>query len=479
MDTFPDQNSVEKNESGVKLLLSARMKSVIQELGFTSLTPIQTQSIPPLLKGRDLIGQSQTGTGKTLAFSIPALEKIDLKDRKVQTLVLCPTRELCSQVAREMRRLARKHDGLQVLVVSGGQPIYPQITALERGAHIVVGTPGRIMDHLKRKTLSLDAVKYLVLDEADRMLDMGFEDDMKMILSHTPKDRQSVFFSATFPAEIKRLSQAYQRDPVEVKIKTTTTQSHSIDQSFYGVHPDEKFNHLLWVLIQQKPESVIVFCNQKLTVAQLGRTFKKMGVQVSALHGDLEQNDRDRLMAQFRNQSARLLIATDVAARGLDIDSVDLVVNFDFPLQSEIYVHRRGRTGRAGRSGTVVTFVSPQEKHKFKLLKKDAALPELKEFEASDAGVCHEEVFKKHRSLDAKMATLFIGGGRKQKVRPADLLGALTGEAGRLSAQDVGKIEIHDHFSYVAVSENLIDVILKRLRNGLIKGKRFRIERAR
>ena len=452
---------------------------MIQELGFTSLTPIQNQSIPPLLKGRDLIGQSQTGTGKTLAFSIPALEKVDLKLRQVQVLVLCPTRELCSQVAREMRRLARKHDGLQVLVVSGGQPIYAQISALERGAHVVVGTPGRVMDHLQRKTLSLGSVSYLVLDEADRMLDMGFEEDMRMILSHTPSTRQSVFFSATFPAEIKRLSQSYQRNPVEVKIESTPEQPHSIDQMFYAVNSDEKLNHLLWVLNQKKPESVIVFCNQKLTVSQLARPFKQMGVQVSALHGDLEQNDRDRLMAQFRNQSARLLIATDVAARGLDVDSVDLVVNYDFPLQSEIYVHRRGRTGRAGRRGTVVTFVSAQEKHKFKSLKKDPALSELKNLDLSEIGVVHEEVFKSAHLLDSKMATLFIGGGRKQKVRPGDLLGALTGDAAGLNSKDVGKIEIHDHFSYVAVSMDRVEVTLKRLRSGLIKGKRFRIERAR
>ena len=479
MDKIPDQNGLNNEDSGFGLPLSPQMKAVIQELGFTQLTPIQQQSIPALLEGRDLIGQSKTGSGKTLAFSIPALERMDLKDKRVQVLVMCPTRELCAQVAREMRRLGRKHPGLHVLVISGGQPIYPQIRALEKGVHIVVGTPGRLMDHLRRGSLQLNSVNYLVLDEADRMLDMGFEEDMREILSHTPQDRQSVFFSATFPKEIQSLSRIYQKDPLTIRIEEAAGTAPLIQHHFYRVHAESKLEHLFWVLNHHQPESVVVFCNHKATVIQASQAFKRLGLKISALHGDLEQNDRDRLMAQFRNQSTRILIATDVAARGIDVEGVDLVVNLDFPLQKETYVHRTGRTARAGRAGVAITLVCAQQKSKLKLLQGVPGLEKPEYQHIAEAGVMEGDVFKSRHTLHPRMATLYIDGGRKQKIRPGDLLGALTGDAGRLTASEVGKIEIHDQFSYVAVAQAQVETTLLRLRRGLIKGKRFRVEQVR
>lgn len=464
------------------LALSPSLVQVVRELGFDQPTPIQKQSIPLILQGNDVIAQSETGSGKTAAFSLPILEKLNLANRRVQAIVLCPTRELCAQVAREIRRLGRRHPGLQVLTITGGAPIRPQMEALYKGVHIVVGTPGRVLDHLGRDTLRLSAVTTMVLDEADRMLEMGFQEDMEQILSQLPETRQTVLFSATFPPSIESLSRSYQQDPVRLTVAKSNQTVASIKQVYVEVAPVDRLKALLQVIEQNQPESLIVFCNFKASISELVNGLSRTGLSVGSLHGDLEQNDRDRIMAKFRNKSLRILVATDVAARGIDVESLDAVVNFELPSQPEVYVHRVGRTGRAGREGLAVSFVSTREKAKLKAIESFASI----RFEKLELGSVSEldlaDVQEKIQSAShatAIMQTLYISGGRKEKVRPGDILGALTGEAGGFKAADVGKIEIHDHFSYVAVSSQIATMALECLRNGRIKGRKFRIEAVR
>lgn len=472
------QNVNSKITNFTSLPLSPSLIKVIEELGFEKLTPIQAQSIPLLLEGKDVIGQSKTGSGKTAAFTIPILEKLNLETRQVQALILAPTRELCTQVAREIRKLGRRHSGLQVLVLSGGQPLYPQLTALEKGVHIAVGTPGRVLDHLNRRTLDLRQVTSLILDEADRMLDMGFQNDMEKILKDVPKSRQTVFFSATFPRIIESLSRAYQKQPVRVTIEEEQNSAPSIRQIFYETQPTVKLNSLLWIIQQKQPESALVFCNLKASVIELTQALIKAGVSSGCLHGDLEQSERDRIMAKFRNKSIRILVATDVAARGIDVENLDAVINFDLPSRADVYVHRIGRTGRAGKKGFAISLVTPREKGKLPGIEKFTGA-KIEQKTLADVENLNSENFKKALQQDALMATLFIAGGRKDKMRPGDILGALTGEAGDLKGTDIGKIEIHDRFSYVAVSKNIAQTAVDRLRLGRIKGRKFRIELVR
>ena len=457
------------------LQLSPSLIQVIQELGFKEMTPIQAESIPLLLEGKDLIGQSRTGSGKTAAFALPILEKLTLEGRQLQALVLCPTRELCAQVAREIRKLGRRHPGLQVLTLSGGQPIGSQLDALRKGIHIVVGTPGRVLDHLKRRTLDLHRISSLVLDEADRMLEMGFQEDMEQILREVPEDRHTMLFSATYPKAIEKLSLAYQKSPIRVTIEEKEQSVSPIRQLFYEVSMEAKVNGLLWILQQNQPESSIIFCNFKATVVELAQSLARAGVSVGSLHGDLEQSDRDRIMAKFRNRSIRVLVATDVAARGIDVENLDAVFNFQLPSQAEIYVHRIGRTGRAGKKGLAISLISSKEKGKISAIEKYTGI-KIEEKTLAKVENLDIDHFKKSIQQEATMATLFIAGGRKEKVRPGDILGALTGDAGRLPASNIGKIEIHDHFSYVAVSREVGLNALQRLRDGKIKGRKFRIE---
>jgi ATP-dependent RNA helicase DbpA len=456
------------------LALPPELLEVVGELGYEKMTPVQAKSIPLLLAGRDVIGQSKTGSGKTAAFALPILSAINLKDRQIQALVLCPTRELCTQVAREFRKLGRRQPGLQILILSGGQPMFPQITALERGVHVVVGTPGRVLDHLGRKTLDLSQVRTLVLDEADRMLDMGFEEDMKNILAEIPKNRQTVFFSATFPKSIEALSRSYQRNPERVTIEETSQVAPLIRQVVYEVKPEQKFDTLLWTLQQNQPASAIVFCNLKETVNDLTRALKGAGVSCECLHGDLEQSARDRVMAKFRNQSTRILVATDVAARGIDVESLDAVFNFDLPAQSAVYVHRIGRTGRAGKKGLAISFATSRQTSKVADIEETTGFT----IQRKIAGSLGAKAAASNQVLEgtARMSTLCIAGGRKDKVRPGDILGALTGDAGGFRSETVGKIEIHDRFSYVAVSSDVAHLALQRLQDGRIKGRRFKVQ---
>lgn len=452
------------------LPIAAHLHEVISEIGFSELTPVQAESIPLLLQGRDLIGQSKTGSGKTLAFSIPILNELEFEPRRVQALVLCPTRELAQQVTREIRRLGRRMAGLGVACLVGGQPIRDQLGGLRMGVHIAVGTPGRVLDHVRRGSLNLESCRQVVLDEADRMLEMGFQEDMEELLAVLPEKRQTILFSATYPASIEAISSRYQKNPARVTIAEESVQ---IEQHIYEVEESDKLSALLWAIRNYKPKQAIVFCNLKATVIELAKCLEATGISVAELQGDLEQWDRDKVMAKFRNSSVRILVATDVAARGIDVADLDLVVNFDLP-KSDIYMHRIGRTGRAGKNGVAVSFAQPRESYKLREIEAVAQY-EKRSIPADELDLAAEGTME----APAEMATLYISGGRKEKMRPGDILGALTGEAGGFAGKDIGKIEIHDHFSYVAISRNVAEPAMHRLREGRIKGRKFRIELVR
>jgi ATP-dependent RNA helicase DbpA len=456
------------------LSLSPALLSVVHDLGFAELTPVQEQSIPALLEGKDLVGQSKTGSGKTAAFALPLLHKLDLSLREVQGLVLCPTRELSAQVARELRKLGRNLPGLSVLTLAGGQEVREQARALERGAHLAVGTPGRLLDHLQRRNLKVHRVATVVLDEADRMLDMGFGEDVGKVLKALPKARQTVFFSATYPATIRELSAKYQNDPLRVTISDESEAAPQTKELVVHVAPEQKLDALRWVLQHYPHDSALVFANLKVTVAELARVLGARHGSVASLHGDLEQFDRDRVMAKFRNASTRVLIATDVAARGIDLERLDLVVNYELPSQPEIYVHRIGRTGRAGQVGLAVSLCARAEQPRLEAIELytgSALIPVERERQPPAVTQSRAESVP-----DAKMETLRLSGGRKDKLRPGDILGALTGEAGGLAGTEIGKIEIHDHFSYVAVAKPAAKRAVTSLNAGRIKGKRFKAE---
>jgi ATP-independent RNA helicase DbpA len=463
----PNELDLASQVSFAALPLSTTLAEVVSELGWTTLTPIQAKAIPILLKGKDLIGQSSTGSGKTAAFALPLLQGIDLLRRRPQALVLCPTRELCTQVARDLRKLGRREVGLTVLILSGGQPITPQLSALLQGVHIAVGTPGRVLDHLSRQSLDLTHVRTVVVDEADRMLDMGFGEDVGKVLASSPKSRQTVFFSATFPRSIEAMSRAYQRNPIRLTIAGSEDLSPQIRHLVFEIEKPGKPEALLQFLRQQPPQAALVFCNLKATVMQLEQVLSKAGVSAACLHGDLEQNERDLVMAKLRNHSTRVLIATDVAARGLDIEHLDVVINFEMPFQPEIYVHRVGRTGRAGKVGLAVSFISPNDKHKVKAIETFLGTMLTREsLTAREASPPHAQ---------ATMQTIYISGGRKDKIRTSDILGAMTGEEVGLKGEDIGKIEIHDRFSYVGIAKTSAESAVQKLSTSRIKGKKFKV----
>ena len=452
----------------LSLSLSPALLDVVEELGYEVPTAVQAESIPLLLAGNDLIGQSKTGSGKTAAFSLPILQQLEIDDRRLQALVICPTRELSTQVARELRKLGRKNNGLTVLELVGGQPVRLQVNALIRGFHIVVGTPGRLLDHVRRGRLKCDALKTLVLDEADRMLDMGFGPDVEAILDELPKPRQTVLFSATFPKTIEAFSARYQHEPLRVTIDEPAHETPTLRQVYVETEPDRKLDALFWAFGHYPHESALIFCNFKATVAKLRKTLVDSVFSVDRLDGDLEQFQRDQVLAKFRNRSVRILIATDVAGRGIDVKDLELVINYEFPPKPETYVHRIGRTGRAGKAGVAVSLVNARELVKISALEK-ATGESINKASIDTAGGS-----SKPDPKEAKMRTILISGGRKDKVRPGDILGALTGEAGGLSGGDIGQLEIFDRLSYVAVDRSAARSAAKSINLGRIKGKRFR-----
>ena len=455
------------------LSLSPALLAVVTELGYPQPTPIQAASIPALLAGRDLIGQSKTGSGKTAAFALPILQGLDLGARVLQALVLCPTRELCAQVAREVRKLGRGHAGLSVLELVGGQPARPQREALERGVHVVIGTPGRLLDHLQRGALDARTIKTVVLDEADRMLDMGFGEDVTKILRALPPSRQTILFSATFPDTIEAMSQAHQCDALRVNIDEPDDAVVEIQELRIDVEPSAKLHALCWLLHAYPHESALVLCNFKATVSELARTLAASGLSVDRLDGDLDQFHRDQVLARFRNQSVRVLIATDVAGRGIDVEGLDLVINFELPSQPEVYVHRIGRTGRAGKKGVAISLTTGPRDSRIEAAELLTGRPieTLEREPGDDPGLA---ALLEALAGSPRMETILISGGRKDRVRPGDILGALTGDAGGLRGGDVGKIEVQERLSYVAVSKRVSRAAVGRLNSGRIKGKRFR-----
>ncbi|WP_165954280.1 ATP-dependent RNA helicase DbpA [Seongchinamella unica] len=451
-----------------RLPLPTEQLDNLESLGYREMTAIQAASLPLALAGRDLIAQAKTGSGKTAAFALPLLDRINPRDFGAQALILCPTRELATQVAAEIRRLARYRQNIKVVVLCGGQSIGPQIGSLEHGAHIVVGTPGRILDHLRKKTLSLARVNTLVLDEADRMLEMGFIDDITHIIGHTPDARQTLLFSATYPEDILALSARFQREPETVTVESLHSQQQ-IDQQFYICSKQGRLDGLVTLLNHFRPQSAVVFCNTRQLVREVCQHLADNGISAQGLHGDLEQRDRDQVLIQFQQRSCSVLVATDVAARGLDIDELPAVINFELPRNAEVYIHRIGRTGRAGNSGLALSLFADSERYKLD------AIAGYQDTEISFEAIETINIGGEYMP-PPPYVTLCIAGGRKHKVRPGDILGALTGEAG-IDGKAVGKINVTDYAAYVAIEHAVADKALGRLLNGRIKGRKFKVRR--
>lgn len=447
------------------LPLKPELRDNLATLGYHAMTPVQAQSLPPILAGEDVIAQAKTGSGKTAAFGLGVLQQLNPKFFATQTLILCPTRELADQVANEIRKLARALGNIKVLTLCGGSPFGPQLGSLEHGSHIVVGTPGRVEEHLRKGSLKLDNLKTFVLDEADRMLDMGFQEVLDNIMGFLPKQRQNLLFSATFPSQIQHIAKRIMSAPVMVQIEEKHN-TESIEQFFCPLKHYSRTDAVRLVLLQHRPDSTIVFCNTKRETQELADTLNQTGIQAAALHGDIEQKDRDQIMVMFANRSVSVLVATDVAARGLDIEAVDLVINYQIARETEVHVHRIGRTGRAGHSGKAITLY--EEKEQFKL---DRLAPLLQQ--AITPSALPNESLLNQSGFKAAMVTVQIDGGKKQKVRAGDIVGALTAKDG-IQAGDVGKIHIADFTSYVAVKRSEAKLALSLINNGTLKGRKFR-----
>ncbi len=450
------------------LPLTPEMLANLESLDYRKMTPIQAAALPSLLQGRDLIAQAKTGSGKTAAFGIGLLDRLNVAQYRIQALVLCPTRELADQVGKEIRRLARCMPNIKLVSLCGGQPFGPQVGSLEHSAHIAVGTPGRILKHLQKGTLDLRHIETLVLDEADRMLDMGFCDEIATIIDHTPTGRQTLLFSATYPDAIEGMSGRFQRDPVVVTVDATHSDRH-IKQHFYEVQKGQRVSAVAALLAQHRPESTVVFCNTRQQCQEVADKLQQRGFEALSLHGDLDQRERNQVLVMFANKSCPILVATDVAARGLDIKDLQAVINFELSRDPEVHIHRIGRTGRAGKKGVALSLFIASEACRVNALEEylacSIAVETLKTPEI-EAG------FK----LRSPMVTFCIDGGRKDKVRPGDILGALTGEGG-IPGNKVGKIDIFDRIAYVAIDRTIRKKALKQLSEGKIKGRRFKVRR--
>lgn len=455
------------------LKLGSAILKNLSSLGYEAMTPIQAQSLPHILSGKDVIAQGKTGSGKTAAFGLGILEKLSVKRFCVQALVLCPTRELADQVTKEVRRLARATHNIKVLTLCGGMPLGPQIGSLEHGAHIVVGTPGRIEELLRKGSLKLGDLNTFVLDEADRMLDMGFQASLDAIIEYLPEQRQTMLFSATYPDQIRDIAGRIMIDPLVINSAATHDQD-SIKQIFFKISDEAgevapRLTALRLLLLAYRPDSALVFCNTRRETQELADQLSAEGFSALALHGDLEQRDRDQTLVRFTNRSTSILVATDVAARGLDIEALDVVIIYQLARETEVHVHRIGRTGRAGSKGLACTLYSDKESYKLGKLAEylhqemvTAPLPSLS--------------LLKTPAYKPPMLTLQIDGGKKQKVRPGDILGALTGKGG-IVGSEVGKISVFDNWAYVAVKREVCQAALSKLGQGQLKGRSFRVRR--
>jgi ATP-dependent RNA helicase DeaD len=519
-----------------ELAISEDLLRAVEQMGFTEATPIQSLSIPALMEGKDIFGQSQTGSGKTVAFAIPAIERVDESIPDTQVLVMCPTRELAMQVSEEFKKLLRFKKKVRVLPVYGGESIVHQIRELNRGVHIVVGTPGRIMDHLDRDTLRLDMVQLVVLDEADEMLDMGFRDDIEAILKETPSTRQTVFFSATMAKPIMELTKKYQRNPETIKIAATELTVPAIEQRYMEVSQKDKTLVLERLIDLYEPKLCLVFCNTKRKVDELVSDVQKDGFFAEAIHGDMRQAARTQVMNKFRQGIIQILVATDVAARGIDVENVEMVINYDVPQDAEYYVHRIGRTGRAGRKGQAFTLLTHRERRDLQDIEKyaktrigKAEIPTLSAIEAKkkqnffkrikhtikEGGmdkylawiqeaetegvsaealaaallklefhkqIAQEDKLKSKeksngqtRATPENMVRLFLTVGKKHKVGPKDLMGAIAGETG-LEGSLIGHIDIYDKFSFVEIPGEYAERVVKKMKKVQIRGHKFNID---
>ncbi len=464
--TETTSSKASSGKSFSELLLSPAMLANLQQLEYLTMTPIQAASLPIALAGHDIIAQAKTGSGKTAAFGLPLLTRLNPRRLAVQAMVLCPTRELADQVTQEIRRLARAEGNIKILSLCGGATMRPQRDSLEHGAHIVVGTPGRIMDHIERGSLNLDALNTLVLDEADRMLDMGFYDDIAYVAAHCPTQRQTLLFSATYPEGIEKLARQFLRKPQEVKLQEQHEHG-KIRQRFYEVKHQERLEAVATLLKHYRPVSTLAFCNTKQQCRDLVDLLHAQGFHALTLNGDLEQRERDQVLIQFANRSCSVLVATDVAARGLDINQLEAVINVDVTPDPEIHIHRIGRTGRADQDGWAFTLCSPADAGRVNtigdMMKIDPEWHTLGSLQSGD-----------HSPLVPPMVTLQLLGGRKDKIRPGDVMGALAGEAG-LTREQVGKITVTDQTTYVAVARDVARETVRKLSAGKVKGKTVKV----
>ncbi len=465
-DHTPTTPTGQDAQDFASLPLPPAMLDNLKQLGYERMTPVQAATLPLALRGDDLIAQAKTGSGKTAAFALALLAGINPRFFAVQALVLCPTRELADQVTQEIRRLARAEENIKVLSLCGGATMRPQIASLEHGAHVVVGTPGRLMDHLERGSLRLASLKTLVLDEADRMLDMGFFDDIAAVARQCPKERQTLLFSATYPEGIAKLSQSFMRAPKEVKLQEKHS-AKKIRQRFYEVTEDERLHAVSLLLDHFRPVSTLAFCNTKQQCRDLVEVLKAQGFSALELHGDLDQRDRDQVLVRFANRSASVLVATDVAARGLDIAELQAVVNVDITPDAEVHTHRIGRTGRGDAEGWAFSLASLDEMGRVGNIEKAMGFTsqwhKLAELTPSGDG-----------PLQAPMVTLQILGGRKEKIRPGDVLGALTKDLGFPGGR-IGKINVNEFSTYVAVEREIAPQALRGLSGGKVKGKTVKV----
>ena len=449
-----------------ELPLSPGLLATLQQLEYRTMTPIQAASLPITLAGHDLIAQAKTGSGKTAAFALTLLTNLNPRRFAVQTMVLCPTRELADQVTQELRRLARFAENIKILTLCGGSIMRPQVSSLAHGAHIVVGTPGRIMDHLQRNSLNLEALNTLVLDEADRMLDMGFYEDIAFVVRRCPSERQTLLFSATYPKGIAGLARQFLRNPREVKL-LEQHEENKIRQRFYEVEHEARLQAVGQLLKHYRPVSTLAFCNTKQQCRDLLEILQAQGINALTLSGDLEQRERDQVLIQFIHRSCSVLVATDVAARGLDIAQLEAVINVDVTPDPEIYIHRIGRTGRANENGWALSLCSLSEMPRVvaitKMLGSEPEWHDLATLQSDD-----------NMPPVSPMVTLQILGGRKEKIRPGDVLGALTGEAG-YTREEVGKITVTDQSTYVAVARNIAHEAVRKLSAGKVKGKTVKV----
>ena len=448
------------------LSLPAHVLANLQQLGYLQMTPIQAAALPVALLGKDLIAQAKTGSGKTAAFALALLANLNARRFAIQAMVLCPTRELADQVATEIRRLARAEENIKVVTLCGGVALRGQAASLENGAHIVVGTPGRIMDHLGRGNLNLEAMNTLVLDEADRMLDMGFYDDIATVAKQCPKERQTLLFSATYPEGIAKISQQFMKSPQTIAVQAQHETS-KIRQRWYEVKDSERLHTVPLVLNHYRPVSTLAFCNTKVQCRDLVAVLKAQGFSALALYGELEQRERDQVLVQFSNRSCSVLVATDVAARGLDISQLEMVINVDVTPDAEVHIHRIGRTGRADEEGWAISLAAMPE------MGSVGKIEQLQKAESEWRKVAELTPASKE-PLRPPMATLQIVGGRKEKIRAGDVLGALTGEAG-FTREQVGKISVNEFSTYVAVERSIAADALHKLALGRVKGKSVRV----